>query len=196
MPRGVRAGTGRIALVPKELYVSTRVLRTGRSARVDEADLEAIGRPDADVLRLRGFLHQVGSPVVVEGRLWGAMTLNSQEALPPDVDQRLVSFTELVATAMADAESQSELAASAGVSSQPRRTPGAGSNATSTTASSSSSSPSAWSSESWNPPSRLVALKPQVAGVTSGLRGAIDDLREISRGSPGDRLARQGSALR
>src|SRR4029077_17810435 len=66
---------------PRDLYVSTRVLRTGRSARVDEADLEAMGGVDAQVLRLRGFLHQVGTPVVVESRLWGAMTLNSAEAL-------------------------------------------------------------------------------------------------------------------
>jgi signal transduction histidine kinase len=97
---------------PKDLYVSTRVLWTGGSARVDETDLDAIGGADADVLRLRGFLHQVGRPVIVEGRLWGAMTLNSKEALPEDVDQRLVSFTELVATAIANAESRAELAAS------------------------------------------------------------------------------------
>ena len=32
---------------PKELYVSTRVLRTGRTARVDERDLETVGGPDA-----------------------------------------------------------------------------------------------------------------------------------------------------
>jgi signal transduction histidine kinase len=94
---------------PKDLYVSARVLRTRRSARVDEADLESAGGPDAEVLRLRRFLYQVGSPVVVEGRLWGAMTLNSKEALPPDTDQRLESFTELVATAIANAESRGEV---------------------------------------------------------------------------------------
>ena len=92
---------------PKDLYVSTRVLRTGRSARVDEVDLETAGGPDADVLRLRGFLYQVGCPVVVEGRLWGAMTLNSSEELPAETDESLEKFTELVATAIADAESRS-----------------------------------------------------------------------------------------
>jgi PAS domain S-box-containing protein len=97
---------------PKELYVSTRVLRTGRPARVDEADLDAIGGPDADALRLRGFLYQVASPVVVEGLIWGAMCLNSKEALPPDTDRRLASFVELIATAIANAENRSELAAS------------------------------------------------------------------------------------
>jgi signal transduction histidine kinase len=95
---------------PRELYVSTRVLRTGRSARVDEADLEAIGGPDAEVLRLRGFLYQVGTPVVVEGRLWGAISLNSSEELPPDTDERLENFTELIATAIANAESHAALA--------------------------------------------------------------------------------------
>jgi signal transduction histidine kinase len=94
---------------PKELYVSTRVLRTGRSARVDEADLDSLGGPDAEVLRLRGFLHQVGSPVVVDGRLWGAMCLNSKAALPSDTDARLESFTELVATAISNTESREEL---------------------------------------------------------------------------------------
>jgi signal transduction histidine kinase/uncharacterized protein YoaH (UPF0181 family) len=95
---------------PKELYVSTRVLRTASSARVDEQDLDSLGGPDADVLRLRRFLYQVGSPVVVEGRLWGAMTLNSEEPLPPHVDEGLRNFTELVATAIANAESRDALA--------------------------------------------------------------------------------------
>ena len=94
---------------PKELYVSTRVLVTERSARVDEADLDAVGGPDAELLRRQGFLHQVGSPIVVEGRLWGTMTMNSKEPLPGDTAERLESFTELVATAVANAESRAGL---------------------------------------------------------------------------------------
>ena len=168
---------------PKDLYVSTRVLRTGASARVDEADLDALGGPDADVLRLRGFFHQVGSPVMVEGRLWGAMTLNSRKELPTDVDQRLVSFTELVATAIANAESQSELAASrrriVAASDDARRRierdlhDGIQQQLVSL------------GMELGELEAALPAdgeLKPQVARVTVGLRGAIDDLREISRG--------------
>jgi GAF domain-containing protein len=91
---------------PKNLYVSTRVLRTGQSARVGESEVDALGGPDADVLRLRGFHYQVGCPVVVEGQLWGAMCLNSRQELPPDTDEHLESFTELVATAIANAESR------------------------------------------------------------------------------------------
>ena len=93
----------------KDLYVSTRVFRTGRSARIDESDLAALGGPDAELLRRQGFLYQVGSPIVVEGHLWGAMTMNSKEALPPDTGERLEKFTELVATAIANAESRETL---------------------------------------------------------------------------------------
>jgi GAF domain-containing protein len=113
-PEGVLVGASReyeqeplgSRWTPKELYVSTHVLRTQRSARVGEAGLDAIGGPDADVLRLRGFLYQVGSPVMVEGKLWGAMCLNSNRELPPDTEERLENFTELIATAIANAESQ------------------------------------------------------------------------------------------
>jgi PAS domain S-box-containing protein len=96
----------------KDLYVSTRIARTGRSARVSEGDLVEVGGADAETLRRQGIISQVGSPIIVEGRLWGAITMNTKEALPPDTEERLEKFTELVATAMANAESKSELAAS------------------------------------------------------------------------------------
>ena len=168
---------------PKELYVSTGVLRTGASARVDEADIDANGGPDADALRLRGFLHQLGSPVVVGGRLWGAMTLNSLNALPPDIDHRLGAFTELVATAIANTESQSELAASR------RRMVAAADDARRRIERDLHDGIQ----------QQLVSLgmelgameaslpaedefRAQVEAVSDGLRRAIDDLREISRG--------------
>ena len=99
---------------PKDLYVSTRVLRTGRSARVDESELVAVGGPDAEALRRQHLLSQVASPIVVEGRLWGAMTMNADEELPPDTEERLEKFTELVATAIANAESREGLQELAG----------------------------------------------------------------------------------
>ena len=51
----------------------------------------------------------VGSPIVVEGRPWGAITLASRESLPRDAEQRLEKFTELVATAVANAASRQAL---------------------------------------------------------------------------------------
>jgi PAS domain S-box-containing protein len=94
---------------PKELYVSTRVLRTGRSARIDEAELASVGGPDAEALRRQALLSQVASPIIVEGRLWGAMTVNARAALPPNAATRLEKFTELVGTAIANAESREAL---------------------------------------------------------------------------------------
>jgi signal transduction histidine kinase len=47
--------------------------------------------------------------VVVEGRLWGAITVTANEPLPRDAEQRLEKFTELIATAVANAESRDAL---------------------------------------------------------------------------------------
>jgi PAS domain S-box-containing protein len=55
----------------------------------------------------------VGAPIVVEGRLWGVVvTSEGAESLPPGAEDRLARFTDLVATAIANAESRAEVAAS------------------------------------------------------------------------------------
>jgi GAF domain-containing protein len=95
---------------PNDLFAPTRVLRTGRSARVDEGDLATVGGPVADFLRSEGYLSQVASPIVVGGRLWGAISVNSAETLPPDAEDRLEKFTGLIATAIANAKSHEALA--------------------------------------------------------------------------------------
>jgi signal transduction histidine kinase len=65
-------------------------------------------------MREEGVRSAAGTPVVVEGRLWGLMAVgSSQEApLPSDTEARLASFTELVATAIANTEARTEVAAS------------------------------------------------------------------------------------
>jgi len=92
--------------------VSTLVFETGRPARLDSyADASgSLG----DSLRESGMRQAVGAPIIVEGRLWGAMNAGSmaEHALPADTETRLVSFTELVATAVANAETRAALAAS------------------------------------------------------------------------------------
>jgi signal transduction histidine kinase len=97
---------------PNDIYVTTRVQRTGSSARVDEEELARAESPEAEELRAYGVTSQVASPIVVDGRLWGAMNINATRALPVDTEERLEKFTELVATAIANAESRSQLAAS------------------------------------------------------------------------------------
>jgi signal transduction histidine kinase len=87
------------------------VLQTGLSARID--DFSAATDPIGVAAREAGMKSAVGSPIVVEGHLWGVMTATSTEGpLPPGTEARLASFTELVATAIANAESSAELAAS------------------------------------------------------------------------------------
>jgi len=88
-----------------------QVLQTGRSVRVDDYS-GASGRVH-DVLRRAGVRSSLGSPIAVEARLWGTMVVSStHEALPPDIETRMRDFTELVATAIANAESREELTAS------------------------------------------------------------------------------------
>jgi signal transduction histidine kinase len=92
---------------------SAEVYRTGRSARVDAMDWSSASGPVAAAARRLGVVSTVVSPIVVEGRLWGAMSVSSfNELLPVDTERRLEKFTELLATAIANAESRSELAAS------------------------------------------------------------------------------------
>jgi signal transduction histidine kinase len=91
---------------------STEVYRTGRSARVDAMDWSSVSGPVAASARHLGLVSLVASPIIVEGRLWGTLIVLAKEPLPLDAEERLERFTELVATAIANADSRSELAAS------------------------------------------------------------------------------------
>jgi signal transduction histidine kinase len=91
--------------------VSTLVWETGRTARIDDYG-NAAGEP-ADAARVRGIRSSVGVPITVEGRLWGHMSVAStQQRFPANTEARLGNFAELVATAIANAESQAQLTAS------------------------------------------------------------------------------------
>ncbi len=94
---------------PDELFAPTHVLRTERSARIRGVDVEAAGTDVADFLLHHGYRSQVASPIVVDGRLWGAVSVNSWNELPPDTEERLEKFTELVATAIANTEARNAL---------------------------------------------------------------------------------------
>jgi signal transduction histidine kinase len=92
--------------------LATLVFETGRSARIDNY-ADATG-PLADDIREEGVRSAVGTPIIVEGRLWGLIAAGSSQEplLPPDTEARLASFTELVATAISNAEARTEVAAS------------------------------------------------------------------------------------
>src|SRR6266480_2532389 len=92
---------------------STGVFRTGRPVRVERSDLEHVSGPMADVLREIGAISNVGVPIVVEGKHWGFVTItDTDKRLPADAETRLEKFAELLATAVANADSRAELAAS------------------------------------------------------------------------------------
>jgi signal transduction histidine kinase len=90
--------------------VSTMVCETGRPARLD-GYADASG-PVGRMARDTGFRSSVATPIIVEGRLWGMMAVatSSEQPLPADAEARLGSFTELVATTIANAESRAGLA--------------------------------------------------------------------------------------
>ena len=106
----LRPGT-RITL--DEAAVSARVLRSGRPLRVDDYANSAGPTEVVDGLRA-GIRTAVGVPIFVSARLWGVMvaTWRRPEAPAPDIEDRMAQFTELVATAIANAQSRAELAAS------------------------------------------------------------------------------------
>jgi GAF domain-containing protein len=90
--------------------VSSLVFETGRPARIDSY-ADASG-PLAGAIREEGVRSAVGTPIVVDGRVGGVMGVGSvlELPLPGDTEARLASFTELVATAIASAESHVRLA--------------------------------------------------------------------------------------
>jgi signal transduction histidine kinase len=92
--------------------VPAMVLRTGRPARMDSYE-NAAGSTAAR-LRDLGLRAAVGAPIVVDGRVWGAAIVGSSrpEPLPPDTEARVADFTDLVATAIANAQVHAELTAS------------------------------------------------------------------------------------
>jgi signal transduction histidine kinase len=92
-----------------EYGVSGRVARTGRPARVDYEEVP--GGIAATLARTAGIRVAVGVPIVVNGEVWGAMMALSAEhaPLPDDTEVRLGRFTELVATAIANAHGRDEL---------------------------------------------------------------------------------------
>jgi signal transduction histidine kinase len=87
----------------------TLVFQTRRPARISNY-ADASG-PPGKAAREFGFRASVSVPVIVEGGLWGVMIVEhtQQEPLPADTEARLTGFTELAATAIANAQAREEL---------------------------------------------------------------------------------------
>jgi PAS domain S-box-containing protein len=162
----------------------SRVLRTGQPARID--DFATASDQFAESARSIGIRSVVAVPIQVEGRLWGAMTAGTtqDEPLPPDTESRLGQFTELMATAIANADNRAELIASrarlVAASDEARRGferdlhDGVQQRLVALAL-------ELHSTQAIAPPEDKELLA-QLALVRQGLAGALDDLRELSRG--------------
>jgi PAS domain S-box-containing protein len=92
--------------------VPAMVLDTGAPARID--CFEAATGPTAERIRRLGLRSAVGAPIIIDGRIWGALVVGSSqtEPLPPETEARIGDFADLVATAIANAATRAELTAS------------------------------------------------------------------------------------
>jgi signal transduction histidine kinase len=174
--------TGRVPTEGKSLLRT--VLSTRRAARVD--GYEDREGPAASLARELGIRCAVGAPIVVEDRVWGAIIATWVQADPPPAgtEGRMAEFTELVATAIANAESRAELAASrarvvATADATRRRIErdlhdGAQQRLVSLGLQLRAAQDSV--------PAELGELRAQLARTARGLTGVVDELLEISRG--------------
>jgi signal transduction histidine kinase len=89
---------------------SSRIFATGQPVRID--DYSTASGDIGDAARTTGTLCVVAAPIVVEGRLWGAIVAAKRRRVPfpAGTESRLAQFTELMATAIANAEARAELA--------------------------------------------------------------------------------------
>jgi signal transduction histidine kinase len=108
---GVSMPVGWTCLPPADT-VAGLVLASGRPARLDA--FEGVEGPVAAAAREQGIRCSVGAPIVVGGSLWGVIVSSWKQdrAVSHDTEARMAEFTELVATAIANADGRDELAAS------------------------------------------------------------------------------------
>jgi len=164
--------------------IAAQVVETRGPVRVDSF-AEAAG-PIADEARQLGIRSSVGCPIVVEGQLWGVIAASSRTDVPfpAETESQMAEFTELVATAIANAESQAELRASrarivAASDLTRRRIERDLHDGVQQRLVSLALGLRAATSEM---PSGLDEVEKELTNVASGLGGVLDDLREVSRG--------------
>lgn len=93
--------------------VTALVRGTARPARMTDADYARSTSAIGIWARIHRIRCVVGFPVMVEGRLWGAMNLYSQiEPQPGVTEDRMSEFVQLVGMAIANAQNHSDLLAS------------------------------------------------------------------------------------
>ena len=89
--------------------LSRSVFETRRTARID--DYASLLGVTGDAARQVGVGSGAAGPIIVDGRLWGLIRVFSRfgETLPAGIEDRLVGFTELVATAISNLQARHDL---------------------------------------------------------------------------------------
>jgi PAS domain S-box-containing protein len=90
--------------------IASLVFRTGRSARID--DYTQASGEIGEAFRALGVRAGAGVPIIVDGKLWGAIGAAATAPMPPDAESRMGQFTGLVATAISNIDARAELTAS------------------------------------------------------------------------------------
>jgi signal transduction histidine kinase len=92
--------------------IAAQVLATRRPARVDT--FVGASGPIAREAQALGIRASIGCPIVVGRRTWGliAASTRREAPFPPNTESRIADFTELVATAVSNAEARADLLAS------------------------------------------------------------------------------------
>src|SRR4051812_25983857 len=89
-------------------FVVAAAKRTGRAARFDTDDPTAPDMPEP--VRAEGVRSAVAGPIVVGGEVWGAMVVGSLHGpLPSGTERLLADFTDLLATAVSNAQARDDL---------------------------------------------------------------------------------------
>ena len=88
--------------------LASNILRSGRPDSISYDDASG---PIATFARTLGIRSAVGTPIIVDGRIWGAMLAcwTQLQKTPSRTVDRIAEITELVATAVANADSRTAL---------------------------------------------------------------------------------------
>jgi GAF domain-containing protein len=97
--RGVLDGRGLVG----------QIMLTGRPVRIE--DFDEVGEGVAAQMRQIGVRAGVAGPVVLGGRIWGALSAAWPEGapIPDDAEERVAAFAELVSYAIDNAETREDL---------------------------------------------------------------------------------------
>ncbi|WP_327002480.1 DUF4118 domain-containing protein [Dactylosporangium sp. NBC_01737] len=169
---------------------------TGCAARMDSFE-DAAG-PIGAFARELSVRSVVGVPIVVEGRLWGVAGVGSTrpEPLPPDTEARVAAFVDLAATAVANADSRAELAASRArlVAAADQARQRIERNLHDSALQHFLAVAMQFGVVKASLPPELEQTKAELSRALCGLNNAVDDLREISQGIHPTLLAAGGLA--